>query len=144
LQTRNTEFEIFNLSLPKGSLNDKERVEIESHVTHTFQYLQKIHWGKTYKDVPTIAYAHHEKLNGRGYPRKLPGVEIPIQSRMMTISDIFDALTATDRPYKKAVPAQRALDILGMEVKDGLLDNRLYKLFIDAKVFETTMPKRSS
>ena len=73
--------------------------------------------------VPNIAYAHHEKLNGRGYPRKLNAEDIPIQSRMMTISDIYDALTAADRPYKRAVPTDRALDILKMEVNDGLLDS---------------------
>jgi hypothetical protein len=138
------DMELFNLSLPKGSLNDNERIEIESHVTHTFQYLQKIHWGKTYKNVPTIAHAHHEKLNGKGYPRKLAAPEISLQSRMMAIADIFDALTASDRPYKKAVPVERALDILGMEVKAGFLDETIYKLFLDAKVYERTAPKKGS
>lgn len=136
-----TDKEVYNLSLPKGSLNDSERLEIESHVTHTFQYLQKIHWGKTYKEVPIIAFAHHEKLNGRGYPRRLGAHEIPLQSRMMTLADIFDALTASDRPYKKAVPTQRALDILQMEVKEGMLDSKLYQLFLDAKVYEKTAQK---
>jgi len=136
-----TDKEVYNLSLPKGSLNESERLEIESHVTHTFQYLQKIPWGKTFKDVPTIAFAHHEKLNGKGYPRRLAAHEIPLQSRMMTISDIFDALTASDRPYKKAVPTQRALDILNMEVKEGMLDNNLYRLFLDAKIYEKTAQK---
>lgn len=124
------------LSIRKGNLDDTERVEIESHVTHTFHFLQKIPWTKDLVSVPLIAYAHHEKLNGRGYPRRLTAPEIPIQSRMMTVSDIYDALTASDRPYKRAVSTVRALDILGMEVKDGLLDPGLVDLFVQAKVYE--------
>lgn len=123
------------LSIRKGNLDETERGEIESHVTHTFNFLQKIPWTKDLSSVASIAYAHHEKLNGRGYPRKLTAAAIPLQSRMMTVSDIYDALTASDRPYKRAVPTDRALDILKMEVKDGLLDRELVDLFIDAKVY---------
>ena len=124
------------LSIRKGNLDATERSEIESHVTHTYNFLQKIPWTKDLVGVPNIAFAHHEKLNGRGYPRKLTAAEIPIQSRMMTVSDIYDALTASDRPYKRAVPTERALDILKMEMSDGLLDASLVNLFIEAKVFE--------
>src|SRR5438552_692164 len=124
------------LSIRKGNLDATERSEIESHVTHTFHFLQKIPWTKDLVSVPDIAYAHHEKLNGRGYPRKLMANDIPIQSRMMTVSDIYDALTAADRPYKRAVPTERALDILKMEVGEGLLDQSLVDVFIDAKVYE--------
>jgi len=124
------------LSIRKGNLDAGERLEIESHVTHTFHFLQKIPWTKDLISVPDIAYAHHEKLNGRGYPRKLTATNIPIQSRMMTVSDIYDALTASDRPYKRAVPTDRALDILKMEVNEGLLDLSLVDVFIDAKVYE--------
>jgi HD-GYP domain-containing protein (c-di-GMP phosphodiesterase class II) len=123
------------LSIRKGNLDATERHEIESHVTHTFNFLQKIPWTKDLVQVPAIAYAHHEKLNGRGYPRKLNGEEIPLQSRMMTISDIYDALTAADRPYKRAVPTERAIDILRMEVNDGLLDGALVDVFVEAKVY---------
>jgi response regulator RpfG family c-di-GMP phosphodiesterase len=123
------------LSIRKGNLDAVERNEIESHVTHTFHFLQKIPWTKDLVGVPNIAYAHHEKLNGRGYPRKLTAVEIPIQSRMMTISDIYDALTANDRPYKRAISTDRALDILKMEVGDGLLDPSLVDVFVEARVF---------
>ena len=114
--------EVRILSIRKGNLDAAERSEIESHVTHTFNFLQKIPWTKDLAAVADIAYAHHEKLNGRGYPRKLTADEIPIQSRMMTVSDIYDALTANDRPYKRAISTERALDILKMEVGDGLLD----------------------
>jgi HD-GYP domain-containing protein (c-di-GMP phosphodiesterase class II) len=124
------------LSIRKGNLDPAERNEIESHVTHTFNFLQKIPWTKDLVSVPNIAYAHHEKLNGRGYPRKLTAAEIPIQSRMMTVSDIYDALTASDRPYKRAITTDRALEILRMEVNDGLLDSSLVNVFIEARVFE--------
>lgn len=127
--------EIVILSIRKGNLNAEERGEIESHVTHTFEFLSKIPWTKDLVTVPDIAYAHHEKLNGRGYPRKLPAEKIPIQSRMMTVSDIYDALTAADRPYKKSISTERALDILDMEVKDGLLDSGLVKIFIEAQIY---------
>jgi len=83
-----------------------------------------------------IAVGHHEKLNGRGYPHELSAQQIPVQTRMMTISDIFDALSASDRPYKKAVPIDRALHILELAVKDGELDGGLFRLFVDARVFD--------
>lgn len=129
-------YEFGQLSIMKGTLSAEERKEIESHVTHTYHFLQQIPWTKSLRQVPNIAYAHHEKLNGRGYPRNLPAEEIPIQARMMSIADIYDALTASDRPYKKALPVQRALDILGYEVKDGMLDADLYQVFLDTKVYE--------
>jgi HD-GYP domain-containing protein (c-di-GMP phosphodiesterase class II) len=124
------------LSIRKGNLDPAERVEIESHVTHTFNFLLKIPWTRDLSAVADIAYAHHEKLNGRGYPRKLSANDIPIQSRMMTVSDIYDALTASDRPYKRAISTERALDILRMEVSDGLLDSALVDTFVEAKVYE--------
>jgi HD-GYP domain-containing protein (c-di-GMP phosphodiesterase class II) len=92
------------------------------------------------KNIPHIAFGHHEKLNGRGYPRALTADAIPVQTRMMTISDIFDALTASDRPYKRAVPTERALDILHAEAKEGMLDPALLKTFVEAKVFEAVQP----
>jgi len=124
------------LSIRKGNLDSAERGEIESHVTHTFHFLSKIPWTRDLVSVPQIAYAHHEKLNGRGYPRKLAASDIPIQSRMMTVSDIYDALTANDRPYKRAISTERAIDILKMEVKDGLLDASLVDVFVDARIYE--------
>jgi HD-GYP domain-containing protein (c-di-GMP phosphodiesterase class II) len=130
--------EVRSLSIRKGNLDPAERSEIESHVTHTYHFLSKIPWTKDLRGVPDIAYAHHEKLNGRGYPRGLAAEEISTQSRMMTVSDIFDALTAKDRPYKRAVPYERALDILKMEMKDGFLDRDIVDLFIDAKIYETS------
>ena len=130
------------LMIRKGNLDDDERREIESHVTHTFNFLGQIPWTRELKSIPSIAYMHHEKLNGRGYPRRVAGEDIPVQTRMMTIADIFDALTATDRPYKRAVPHVRALDILRMEAKDGMLDAELLAAFIEARVYEAVVSDR--
>lgn len=131
-----TDDEVRFLSIRKGSLDETERLEIESHVTHTYRFLMQIPWTKELQSIPAIAYGHHEKLDGSGYPRRITGPQIPIQTRMMTISDIFDALTAADRPYKRAVPVERALDIMTTEVHAGMLDRDLYQLFVEAKVFE--------
>jgi HD-GYP domain-containing protein (c-di-GMP phosphodiesterase class II)/DNA-binding response OmpR family regulator len=133
--------EVAALSIRRGSLSEKERREIESHVTHTFRFLSQIPWTGDFRRVPEIAYAHHEKLDGSGYPRKLTAVEIPIQSKMMTISDIYDALVAWDRPYKKSVATHKALEILEEEAAAGKLDRELLGVFIEAKVYERTLPR---
>jgi HD-GYP domain-containing protein (c-di-GMP phosphodiesterase class II) len=130
-----TQEEVNFLSIPKGSLNSDERAQIESHVVHSFNFLLQIPWTKEIREIPRIARAHHEKLNGTGYPYKLSGDEIPVQAKIMTICDIFDALSAADRPYKKAVAPDRALDILEMSVKDQELDPELYRFFLEAKIF---------
>jgi HD-GYP domain-containing protein (c-di-GMP phosphodiesterase class II) len=131
--------EVEALKIRRGSLSDKERREIESHVTHTFNFLSGIPWTGEFGHVPEIAYAHHEKLDGTGYPRQLTAAEIPIQSKMMTISDIFDALVAWDRPYKKSVPVEKALNILHEEASHGKIDAGLLQIFIEAKIYERTI-----
>jgi HD-GYP domain-containing protein (c-di-GMP phosphodiesterase class II) len=131
-----TDDEVRLLSIRQGSLDDAERRQIESHVVHSYQFLKQIPWTQELRNVPEIARSHHEKLNGSGYPLKLSAPEIPLQTRIMTISDIFDALAAGDRPYKKAVSAERALEILRQAVQDGELDPALYALFLEAKVYE--------
>jgi HD-GYP domain-containing protein (c-di-GMP phosphodiesterase class II) len=131
-----TDDEHIKLKIPQGSLDEEERKEIESHVIHTYNFLNTIPWTKEMRNIPTIARGHHEKLDGTGYPKKWLAPEIPVQTRMMTVSDIYDALTASDRPYKKAVPAQKALDILNDEVKDKKLDPDLVKIFIEARIWE--------
>ncbi len=88
------------------------------------------------RGVPEIAYGHHEKLDGSGYPRGLTGDQIPLQARMMTISDIYDALTAQDRPYKRAVPTATALDILHEEAGQGKLDADLLDVFVTKRVYQ--------
>jgi HD-GYP domain-containing protein (c-di-GMP phosphodiesterase class II) len=129
-----TEGEILKLSVRKGSLTELERREIESHVTHTYRFLQQIPWTRALRRVPEIAYGHHEKLGGGGYPRALTGPDILLPTRMMTISDIYDALTASDRPYKKAVPKDRAYQILEDEAKRGDIDSDLLRVFIEADI----------
>jgi len=128
--------EVTSLSVKRGSLTASEFDEIRSHVVHTFRFLSRIPWGKQFRRVPVIAAAHHERLNGTGYPNRLRSEEIPLQSKLMSIADIFDALTAKDRPYKKAVPVERALDILRYSVRDGHLDGELVRIFQEARVWE--------
>jgi HD-GYP domain-containing protein (c-di-GMP phosphodiesterase class II) len=130
-----TSDEVRYLSIPRGSLDSNERRQIESHVTHSFNFLAQIPWTAEYRAIPEIARAHHEKLNGRGYPDGLTAPAIPVQAKMMTICDIFDALSASDRPYKRAVPTDRALDILKLCVRDEEIDAELFRLFLDAQVY---------
>jgi response regulator RpfG family c-di-GMP phosphodiesterase len=131
--------EVQSLSVMRGSLTTEEFDEIRSHVSHTYRFLSQIPWGKTFSRVATIAGSHHERLNGTGYPNRLRAEEIPLQSKLMTISDIFDALTASDRPYKRAVPVEKALHILSLEVKDGHIDGELVRIFGEARVWEPLM-----
>ena len=126
-----------NLCIKRGSLNPLEREEIESHVRHTYNFVSKIPWPSEYKNIPEIALRHHEKINGKGYPDGLKGKESTmLQSRMMAIADVFDALSATDRPYKKAVPLDIVLKILMEEAENDILDKDLVELFISCKLYE--------
>jgi len=127
--------EVRFLSIPRGSLDDDERRQIESHVVHSFNFLAQIPWTQEFRAIPAIARAHHEKLNGKGYPFGLVSGQIPVQAKMMTICDIFDALSASDRPYKRAVPTDRALDILKLCVRDEEIDPELFRVFLDARVY---------
>ncbi|HTI53041.1 MAG TPA: HD domain-containing phosphohydrolase [Verrucomicrobiae bacterium] len=128
------------LSISRGSLTPDEYRQIQSHVVHTYQFLKQIPWTKELRRIPEIARSHHEKLDGSGYPAGWRAPEIPVQTRMMTISDIFDALTSRDRPYKAAVPVERALDILGHERRAGALDGELLSLFIAVRPWERADP----
>ncbi len=130
-----TERETHVLSIRRGSLSEAERIEIESHVRHTFKFLSKIPWTKDLNRIPEIAYAHHEKLNGRGYPNHMSREEIPIESQMLCVADIFDALTAQDRPYKPAVPLQKAIDILYMDVDQNHINREIVDIFVNKKVY---------
>ena len=128
--------EVTALQVMRGSLTEAERREIESHVSHTFKFLDEIPWSRNLRKVPDIAGAHHEKLDGSGYPNHMTAERIPPAAKMMTISDIYDALTASDRPYKRAVPRDKALDIIKSEVDGKKLDAALFGLFIEARVWE--------
>jgi hypothetical protein len=122
------------LSIPRGSLTPEEWDDMQSHVTHTWNFLSRIPWTRGLAKVPEIAFAHHEKLDGSGYPRRLAPEQIPVGSRMMTVADIYDALTASDRPYKKAVSHEAALDILNWEASHGKVDAALLDIFIQRRL----------
>ncbi|HEX3549861.1 MAG TPA: HD domain-containing phosphohydrolase [Candidatus Elarobacter sp.] len=125
------------LTIPRGSLSGDERRKMEQHVTQSFYFLREIPWTKTpWQRVPEMAYGHHEHLDGTGYPRGLKGAEIVPQVRILTIADVFDALTATDRPYKPAMSVERALDVLVREFAErGKVDADLLDLFITKRVY---------
>jgi HD-GYP domain-containing protein (c-di-GMP phosphodiesterase class II) len=137
-----SEKEVEWLSIRRGSLTESERESINQHVQNTYEFLRELPWTNELRRVPEIAWSHHEKLDGTGYPRQLKAADIPIQPRMMTISDIFDALVANDRPYKRAVPRDKALDILKDEARHGKIDQDLLDIFIGAKVYE--IPHRTT
>ena len=128
--------EVRLLSIRQGSLDERERAEVESHVDHTYHFLKQIPWTREIRNIPEIARGHHEKLNGRGYPGKLDAEEIPLQTRLMSVADVFDALAASDRPYKPSVSIERALEILAQMAGDGEIDPQVYELFVQAKVCE--------
>lgn len=130
--------ELSALSVRKGCLTPEERRQIESHVADSYSFLILIPWTRDLSGVPAIAHGHHEKLDGSGYPMGLSGEQISLQTRILTICDIFDALTAADRPYKKAMAVDDALDILAEECRAGRLDGRLFDVFVGAKAWVAT------
>jgi HD-GYP domain-containing protein (c-di-GMP phosphodiesterase class II) len=123
------EHEYEHLSIIKGNLTDQEYKEIQSHVLQTISILNKIQFTRELKNIPKYAGGHHEYLDGTGYPYGLKGDEIPIQARIMCIADIFDALTAPDRPYKQATSIEQTLSILKKEAEVGKLDRNIVELF---------------
>ncbi|MEM1347960.1 MAG: HD domain-containing phosphohydrolase, partial [Myxococcota bacterium] len=124
-------FELRNLSIRRGTLNEEEWAEMRAHPAYSRDFLEKIPWSKRLENIPFIAGAHHEKLDGTGYPERLTAEELPAQVRIMTIADIFDALTANDRPYRKAASVERAVSILKEEAGLNKLDVHLVDLFIE-------------
>lgn len=130
-----TASELEQLLVRRGNLTQQERRLIEAHVTYTYQFLSRIPWTPHLKNVPIIAYGHHERLNGSGYPRGIGAAEIPLQTQMLAIADIYDALTAKDRPYKKSLPVDAALEILWQEAKEFKINPDLVELFEQQEVF---------
>lgn len=127
--------EISRLSIRRGSLTDNERLEIERHVTNSYKFLLQIPWTSDLAQLPAIVYAHHERLDGTGYPRGLVAREIPVQAQIMAVCDIYDALVAMDRPYKKALPHELAMNILEAEVREGKIDGSFFKLFQEKQIY---------
>ena len=133
-----TEKEHKALSIRKGTLTPEERAVMESHATVTARILEHVAFPKLYAQVPHWASAHHEYLNGKGYPKHLKAEDIPWEVRLLTILDVFDALTARDRPYKAPMPVEKALAILHSMAEEGSLDGSILALFEDSRAWEET------
>ncbi len=131
-----TEEEVYNLCIAKGTLTDEERDVINHHMQSTINMLEKLPFPKHLKNVPEIAGGHHETMDGKGYPRGLTREQMSVQARIMGIADIFEALTAADRPYKKAMPISQALKILGNMKLESHIDPDLFDVFLHEKVYE--------
>ena len=121
--------ELEDMTIASGTLNAKEWEDMRSHAAKSWEFLCQIPWNEDLSRIPELARSHHEKLDGSGYPDGLRGEEVPSQVRIMTIADIFDAMTAADRAYRKAATVGRALQVLEREAASGLLDSDLVELF---------------
>jgi HD-GYP domain-containing protein (c-di-GMP phosphodiesterase class II) len=130
-----SEDELENLCIRKGTLTQAERAVIENHAKVTFKILDALPFPKNLSMVPEYAAGHHEKLDGSGYPRHLKEINLPLQSRIMAIADIFEALTAKDRPYKKPMKLSQALKILSFMKKDRHIDPDIYDLVLKSDIF---------
>ena len=136
-----TEDELVNLSIRRGSITEKERRKMQDHAAVTLKMLKQIPFTKKLKNIPDFAGAHHEFLNGKGYPLGLKGDEISFEGRLMAVTDIAEALTASDRPYKKAMPLETVYRILRSMVEGGELDPNLVELFIEKEVYKIYQKK---
>lgn len=139
-----TESELENLSIRKGSITEKERKKMQDHAAVTVKMLNKIPFTRKMKEIPRFAGAHHECINGKGYPLGLKGDEIPLEGRLMAVADIAEALTAADRPYKKAMPLEMVYKILRSMSQNGELDANLVNLFIENKTYERYLSRQAS
>ena len=127
--------EIQNLQIGRGTLSIREREIINNHVTVTIKMLESLPYPKHLAKVPEYAGGHHEKMDGSGYPNKLKREDMSVQARMIAIADVFEALTASDRPYKKAMPLSQSLKILGQMKLDNHVDADLFDVFINEKIY---------
>ncbi len=127
--------EVENLNIPFGTLTGEEREIINDHIRHTIHLLEKLPWPTHLKNVPEYAGGHHERMDGKGYPKGLTREEMSWQARMMAIADIFEALTASDRPYKKDKTLTESLTILGKFKLGGHIDPDLFDIFVREKVY---------
>ncbi|MES2259003.1 MAG: HD domain-containing phosphohydrolase [Pseudomonadota bacterium] len=127
--------ELNNLTIRFGTLTEAERKEINNHISVTIRMLESLPWPKHLQNVPEYAGGHHERMDGKGYPRGLTKEQMSVQARVMAIADIFEALTARDRPYKKGKPLSESLRILGNFSLNGHIDPDLFDIFIRQKVY---------
>jgi HD-GYP domain-containing protein (c-di-GMP phosphodiesterase class II) len=130
-----SEDELNNLQISRGTLNNDEREVIKDHVKATIQMLEKLPFPRHLSRVPEIAAGHHERMDGKGYPNGVTGDELSVQARLLAISDIFEALTSGDRPYKKAIPLSKAIEIMERMRDDGHVDADILEVFIKQKVY---------
>ncbi|MBE0614773.1 MAG: GAF domain-containing protein [Burkholderiales bacterium] len=130
-----TDDEIENLSIPRGTLTHNEREIINYHIVATIKMLEALPWPKHLQRVPEYAGGHHERMDGKGYPRGLTRDQMSVQARVMGIADIFEALTARDRPYKKGKTLTESLQILGKFKEGGHIDPDLFDVFVRQKVY---------
>jgi hypothetical protein len=128
--------EIRNLCISRGTLNDDERRKINDHIVLTIEMLEELPFPKTLRRVPKYAGGHHEKMDGTGYPRGLTGEQMSVPARIMAIADIFEALTAADRPYKKAKKLSEAVKILWFMKKDKHVDAELFEFFLTSGMYK--------
>jgi HD-GYP domain-containing protein (c-di-GMP phosphodiesterase class II) len=128
--------ELYNLSVARGTLSAEERYKINDHMTQTIMMLEKLPYPKHLRDVPKIAGGHHETMDGKGYPRRLTRDDMSLTARMMAIADIFEALTASDRPYKKAKTLSEAIRIMSFMRNDNHIDPDLFKLFLTSGIYK--------
>jgi len=136
-QTLLNDDEVQNLITRKGTLTDAERDVMNSHAAITFKMLSQMPFPKKLKNVPAYASSHHERLNGTGYPLGLKGDEIPLQARILALADVFEALTARDRPYREGNTEGQAIKILGFMVKDNHLDADIFDLFVKENLWKS-------
>jgi HD-GYP domain-containing protein (c-di-GMP phosphodiesterase class II) len=127
--------ELYNLSVARGTLSEEERYKINEHIVQTLIMLNELPFPKHLREVPEIAAGHHEKMDGTGYPRRLTRDQMSPVARMMAIADIFEALTAVDRPYKKGKTLSEAIRIMTFMKRDGHIDPELFELFLRAGVY---------
>ena len=127
--------EVMNLKIAKGTLTDEERQTINYHIVATIKMLETLPWPKHLKRVPEYAGGHHERMDGKGYPKGLIREQMSTQARTMAIADIFEALTARDRPYKPGKTLTESLRILGLMKLDNHIDPDLFDVFIREKVY---------
>ena len=139
-----TEDELLNLSIRRGSITETERKKMQDHAAVTLRMLNQIPFTKKLKNIPNFAGAHHEFINGNGYPLGLKGDQIPFEGRLMAVTDIAEALTASDRPYKKAMPLETVYRILRSMSEKGELDNDLVELFIDKEIYKIYQAKHEN
>ena len=127
--------ELYNLSTTRGTLTREERYIINNHIVQTIMMLTHLPFPSYLGDIAEIAGGHHEKMDGTGYPKRLKREEMSLEARMMAIADIFEALTASDRPYKRGKTLSEALNIMAAMCHDAHIDPQLFELFIDQQLY---------